>query len=69
LITRNNATEWVDQNSLVPTTTNALELTGNTLTSTVNNISSSVDLEKVMLSQVKLSLELVLRLTEELVLL
>ncbi|MEC4117840.1 hypothetical protein VSP20_12805, partial [Myroides phaeus] len=37
-----------DQNSLVPTTTNALGLTGNTLTSTVNNISSSVDLEDVI---------------------
>ncbi|WP_158210968.1 beta strand repeat-containing protein [Myroides phaeus] len=48
LITRNNATEWVDQNSLVPTTTNALGLAGNTLTSTVNNISSSIDLEDVI---------------------
>ncbi|MEC4115930.1 hypothetical protein VSP20_03010 [Myroides phaeus] len=38
-------TEWVDKSTLIPTTTNGLALNGNALTSTVNGVASSVDLE------------------------
>ncbi len=38
--------EWIDQTDVVPVTTNGLSLVSNKLTSTVNNILSSVDLSE-----------------------
>lgn len=45
LITDGTTTKWVDQSTLIPTITNGLALKGNALTSTVNGVASSVDLE------------------------
>lgn len=45
LITDGTTTKWVDKSTLIPTTTNVLALNGNALTSTVNGVASSVDLE------------------------
>lgn len=44
LITDGTTTKWVDQSTLIPTTTNELTLNGNVLTSTVNSLKSTVNL-------------------------
>ncbi|MEK6452389.1 MULTISPECIES: hypothetical protein [unclassified Myroides] len=45
LITDGTTTKWVDQSTLITATTNELALNGSALTSTVNDVASSVDLE------------------------
>ena len=44
LITKDGTTEWVDQSTLVPTTTHTLGVSGNTLTSTMNGVAPTTTL-------------------------
>ncbi|MDM1494882.1 hypothetical protein HX063_05550, partial [Myroides odoratimimus] len=44
MITKNGVATWVDQSEIVPETTNELESSGNTLTSTVNGEEATADI-------------------------